>query len=143
MFVFVGCSTEKVTEEPQVTPEIAKETVRNLELYNLEAPKGSKYEAIVTEFDLGKKEYLSKAGKIMPYNIRGIIGVPEGDGPFPLILITHGSHSNDDETKRFDTGFDYVVKDLAENGYIAVSMDMSKPIYGSTEMVMTLKSPFP
>ncbi|HHV30611.1 MAG TPA: alpha/beta hydrolase [Clostridium sp.] len=127
IFVFVGCSTEENTEEPHETSEITKETVSNLELYNLEAPKGSKYQAVVTEFDLGKKEYLSKAGKIMPYNIRGIIGVPEGDGPFPLILITHGSHSNDDESKRFDTGFDYLVKDLAENGYIAVSMDMSKP----------------
>lgn len=127
IFVFVGCSTEEITEEPHETSEITKETVSNLELYNLEAPKGSKYQAVVTEFDLGKKEYLSKAGKIMPYNIRGIIGVPEGDGPFPLILITHGSNSNDDESKRFDTGFDYLVKDLAENGYIAVSMDMSKP----------------
>lgn len=38
-----------------------------------------------------------------------------------LVLITPGSHSNDDESKRFDTGFDYLVQFLAENGYIAVS----------------------
>ncbi|NLL06881.1 MAG: alpha/beta hydrolase [Clostridiaceae bacterium] len=134
VLIFVGCSTEKVidksheTTKPQQTIKPTSNLdIYNLDLYNLIMTGGNKYQAEVTEFDLGKKEYLSKAGKIMPYNIKGIIGVPEGEGPFPIILISHGSHSNDDESKRFDTGFDYLVKNLAENGYIAVSMDMSKP----------------
>lgn len=140
MIISVGCSTEKISESPETT-EISEttkmsDTTSNLNLYDIETAKGNEYQALVTKFDLGKKEYLSKAGKIMPYNIRGIIGVPEGDGPFPLILITHGSHSNDDESKRFDTGFDYLVEDWAKNGYIAVSMDMSKPYiwkYGDSD----------
>lgn len=120
--VLTGCSNGGKTGSSEPI-----ETVRYLDITNLNASQGNPYKAAVAEFDLGKKEYLSLAGKIMPYNIKGIIGVPQGDGPFPLILITHGSHSNDDESKRFDTGYDYLVAALAEHGYIAVSMDMSKP----------------
>ncbi len=107
--------------------EEIKETSKDYKIYNIETSKSNNYEAEIKEFDLGAKEYLSNANRIMPYNIKGLIGVPKGEGKFPLILITHGSHSNDDESKRFDTGFDYLVKDLAENGFIAISMDMSKP----------------
>lgn len=104
-----------------------KQISKDYKTQNMETSKNNDYEAEVKEFDLGSKEYLSNANKIMPYNIKGLIGVPKGEGTFPLVLITHGSHSNDDESKRFDTGFDYLVKDLAENGFIALSMDMSKP----------------
>lgn len=115
---------EPVETKPPYEPV---ETVRFLEISELDAANEAPYKTVTAEFNLGDREYLSLAGRIMPYSIKGIIGVPEGDGPFPLILITHGSHSNDDESKRFDTGFDYLVEALAANGYIAVSMDMSKP----------------
>jgi len=85
------------------------------------------YEYKFSEFDLGDRSYASLAGYEMPYKLRGIMAVPVGDGPFPLVLLTHGSHENLDETKRFDTGYDYLVKALAQNGYIAVSMDMLMP----------------
>jgi predicted dienelactone hydrolase len=56
-----------------------------------------------------------------------LIGLPKGKGPFPVILMSHDSHSNDDESKRFDSGFDYLVDALAAKGFIAISLDLSKP----------------
>ncbi|NMA68027.1 MAG: alpha/beta hydrolase [Desulfitobacterium sp.] len=127
--IITGCSTDTKGDanNPDSTFPQLTEVTQNLKSYNLESSQENKFEVDFFEFDLGSKEYLSQAGRIMPYNIKGVIGVPKGEGPFPLILITHGSHSNDDESKRFDTGFDYLVKSLAANGFITVSMDMSKP----------------
>ena len=143
MLILAGCTNDGVSESPtpsapteteKVTspvateePQESKETTNHLDINIIEASTENKYEATVSEFDLGKMEYTTDYGRVMPYNIKGIIGVPEGEGPFPLVLITHGSHSNDDESKRFDTGYDYLVKYMAKNGYITVSMDMSKP----------------
>lgn len=75
---------------------------------------------------MGTGTYVSPAGKEMHYELKGVIGVPEGSGSFPLVLITHGSHSNDNESLCFDTGFSYLAEELAKNGFVAVSMDMSK-----------------
>lgn len=96
---------------------------------NFEIESGLKnvYEYEFSDFDLGDRSYTTVSGREMPYKLRGIMAVPVGDGPFPVVLITHGSHENVDETKRFDTGYDYLVKALAQNGYIAISMDMLMP----------------
>ena len=85
------------------------------------------YEYDYAEFDLGQKTYTTASGHTMPYNVRGVMAVPKGEGKFPLAVIIHGLHEELDETKRFDTGFDYLVKALAQNGYAAVSLDMLKP----------------
>lgn len=62
----------------------------------------------------------------MPYRLKGLIGVPDGSGPFPLVIIFHGSHSNDDESLRFGTGYDYLVEALAGQGIVTASLDISK-----------------
>lgn len=104
--------------------ETAKEYKTTLDNFTLSQKDNSSYESEVLEYDLGGMEYTAESGKTMPFQLRGVIGVPKGEGSFPLILITHGSHSNIDESLRFDTGFTYLVEALAKNGYIAVSMDM-------------------
>lgn len=101
--------------------------VHELPLHHIDPLTAGKFSAKVEEYYFGKKEYVSSSNRVMPYEIRGIIGIPQGEGPFPLVLISHGSHSNMDETLRFDTGFDYLVQHLAEHGYVAAAMDMSKP----------------
>ena len=80
------------------------------------------------EFNIGSGLYQSlTSAHQMPYDVRGIMAVPKGEGPFPIVLISHGNHEELDQSKRFDTGFDYLVKSLAEKGYIAISMDMLMP----------------
>lgn len=116
-FTIVGCSDNKITPE---------QTDTHLESIHLQPISKPQYPYTIADFDVDTGTYLSPFGQEMPYHINGIIGMPEGAGPFPLALITHGSHANDNEALRFDTGYRYLVEALAKQGIIAVSMDMSK-----------------
>lgn len=54
----------------------------------------------------------------MPLN--GMVWYPEGEGPFPLVVIVHGNHLMSDYS---DPGYEYLGKLLATRGYIFVSID--------------------
>ncbi|WP_334073652.1 poly(ethylene terephthalate) hydrolase family protein [Paenibacillus sp. A14] len=52
--------------------------------------------------------------------LNGRIWMPEGEGPFPLVLIVHGNHLMEDYS---DDGYAYLGNLLASRGYVAVSVD--------------------
>ncbi|MBH5318108.1 hypothetical protein I6N90_09840 [Paenibacillus sp. GSMTC-2017] len=52
--------------------------------------------------------------------INGRVWVPEGKGPFPLVLIAHGNHLMEYFS---DDGYEYLGQLLASRGMIAVSVD--------------------
>jgi predicted dienelactone hydrolase len=52
--------------------------------------------------------------------LNGSVWYPEGNGPFPLVLIVHGNHAMSDYS---DPGYAYLAEHLASQGYIAVSVD--------------------
>jgi dienelactone hydrolase len=52
--------------------------------------------------------------------LNGRVWYPEGDGPFPLILILHGQHPMHEAS---DPGYAYLGELLASRGFIAVSVD--------------------
>ncbi len=52
--------------------------------------------------------------------INGRVWYPEGNGPFPLILIVHGNHNPLDYS---DPGYGYLGELLASRGFILVSVD--------------------
>lgn len=52
--------------------------------------------------------------------INGRVWMPEGDGPFPLILVVHGNHGMEHHS---DPGYAYLGQHLASRGYITVSVD--------------------
>jgi dienelactone hydrolase len=56
--------------------------------------------------------------KKMPLN--GRVWYPEGDGPFPLVLVVHGNHDPEDYS---DPGYRYLGEQLASHGFILVSVD--------------------
>jgi len=78
----------------------------------------------------------------MPVRLNGIIAVPEGDGaPYPVVVILHGNHPGcpvpegdhmvdrwpcDPEVERPNyRGFDYLVSQLAAQGYVALSLNIN------------------
>lgn len=120
-----GCSSEPpIVEVPK--EEITAPIVNELTLNEIKIKETKGYEAKVLEFDLGAKEYIAASGKTMPYNLRGIMAVPQKEGAFPLVLLIHGSHDNLNDKRRFDIGFTYLAQYLAGNGYLAVSIDASQ-----------------
>lgn len=54
----------------------------------------------------------------MPLN--GLVWYPEGQGPFPLVLIVHGNH---EMSAASDNGYAYLGTLLASRGFITVSID--------------------
>ncbi|MFH1719487.1 MAG: hypothetical protein ABIF19_19210 [Planctomycetota bacterium] len=54
--------------------------------------------------------------------LNGRVWFPEGDGPFPLVLIVHGNHTMKDFS---DAGYEYIGKLLASRGFAAVSVDQN------------------
>lgn len=65
-----------------------------------------------------REKYWGFDSKSLPIN--GRVWYPEGDGPFPLVLIVHGNHSMQDYS---DPGYDYLGELLASRGMILVSVD--------------------
>ena len=115
--------------KPEATGGVEMPGVNRVQLSSFEISDSMKnaYEYDYAEYNLGEKSLISGSGWEMPYKVRGVIAAPKGEGLFPLVLIAHGAHEEEDESKRFDTGFEYLVKALAQNGYVAVSMDMLMP----------------
>ena len=52
--------------------------------------------------------------------LAGTVWMPDGDGPFPMVLIVHGNHSMTDYS---DPGYAYLGELLASRGYITISVD--------------------
>lgn len=52
--------------------------------------------------------------------LNGMVWMPEGEGPFPLVLMVHGNHAM---TEPSEPGYAYLGEHLASRGMIAVSVD--------------------
>ncbi|MBB6669840.1 alpha/beta hydrolase family protein [Cohnella nanjingensis] len=52
--------------------------------------------------------------------LNGRVWMPEGEGPFPLVLMVHGNHVMEDFS---DEGYGYLGEQLASRGIIAISVD--------------------
>jgi len=52
--------------------------------------------------------------------LNGRVWYPEGDGPFPLVLMVHGNHLDRDFS---DPGYGYLGRHFASHGIISVSVD--------------------
>jgi dienelactone hydrolase len=54
------------------------------------------------------------------FPVNGRVWYPDGDGPFPLVLIVHGNHSMEEHS---DPGYAWLGELLASRGFIVVSVD--------------------
>ncbi|MEM8893844.1 MAG: hypothetical protein AAGC88_04645 [Bacteroidota bacterium] len=52
--------------------------------------------------------------------LNGIAWMPEGEGPFPVVLIVHGNHGMEEYS---DPGYEYLGELLASRGYLTISVD--------------------
>jgi len=68
--------------------------------------------------------------------LNGRVWMPEGTGPFPVILIVHGNHFDRDFS---DAGYAYLAEHLASHGYLAVSVDENFLNHGLTDFNHSLE----
>ena len=110
------------------------------------ATEGASEFSSVVEYNLGETKIVQKnfpedsTFREMPLLLNGLIAVPAGEGgPFPLVVVLHGNHpgcpldSSDVDRWPCDReveqpnyrGFDYLLQTLADNGYVALSMNIN------------------
>jgi dienelactone hydrolase len=65
-----------------------------------------------------RTSYWGFDAKALPLQAR--VWSPEGEGPFPLVLIVHGNHDMEDWS---DRGYGYLGEHLASRGFILASVD--------------------
>ncbi len=56
------------------------------------------------------------------FPLNGLVWFPDGEGPFPLVLVVHGNHQMEAFS---DPGYEYLGRFLASRGYITVSVDQN------------------
>jgi dienelactone hydrolase len=67
-----------------------------------------------------RARYWGFGAEALPVN--GRVWYPDGEGPFPLVLMVHGNHPMHDFS---DPGYAYLGELLASRGFIAVSVDQN------------------
>ncbi len=97
------------------------------------------------EYDLGEATIVQERFpedsrfRNMPVRLNGVIAAPADGGPFPVVLILHGTHPGCPEVEhgvdRWPCdpaveqpnyrGFAYLVSDLAAQGYVALSININ------------------
>ena len=65
-----------------------------------------------------RKKYWGYDNTKFPLNAR--VWYPEGDGPFPLVLVVHGNHNMEEYS---DPGYQWLGELLASRGFILASID--------------------
>ncbi len=90
----------------------------NTAVVTTDAPRNNVY-----CYDLGEGT-LTQGKREIPYRMQGVIGVPEGEN-CPVAIFLHGSHPIQSAAEnRYDLGFSYLVDQLADAGYLAISMNV-------------------
>jgi len=72
-------------------------------------------------------------------HLNGRVWYPEGEGPFPLVLIVHGNHMMEDFS---DAGYAYLGELLASRGFILVSLDenfLNLSLFSDALVISSLK----
>ncbi|MDQ6886660.1 MAG: MFS transporter [Gemmatimonadota bacterium] len=103
-----GSGTDKQRRAFRDSVTLKTSTVDGSKLAAAPDPKQAKIRKSFFGFDFSK----------MPVN--GRVWYPEGEGPFPLVLVVHGNH----DMKQFsDPGYAYLGELLASRGFILASVD--------------------
>ncbi|MEG2010058.1 MAG: hypothetical protein RSB65_07430 [Oscillospiraceae bacterium] len=62
----------------------------------------------------------------------GSMGVPEGES-CPVVFVLHGAHAIEGDTPTpYYQGFEYLLRELAEKGYLAISIDINSAYTGDS-----------
>lgn len=94
---------------------------------SLTTAESKKIDTKYVNYDFGKRvvKKPSKKRHDSPYRLRGIMSYPKSQkGKLKPIIILHGQHDNDN-LRRYDVGFKYLVDYLGQNGYLGISIDIN------------------
>lgn len=98
--------------------DIRRPEFRDSIAYKTATVDASAFARMDPELAKSRKKYWGYDNKAFPLNAR--VWYPEGDGPYPLVLVVHGNHN----MKEFsDPGYAWLGEFLASKGYVLASID--------------------
>ena len=115
------------TIEPTATTLVPLATPSQFQKYYVDALRSRSYGGgeVKNKGIYGSNDFFTRFSINYPsdtLNIAGFMNVPNGPGPYPVIIILHG-YSNPDEYNTLDYTTD-VADDLATSGYIVVKPNL-------------------
>ena len=151
ILALAGCSSAPIPRTPPATkPGIELTSSKTSEPLDTQLPletNQTSSQPVVVEYNLGDTTITQSMFpedsrfRNMPVRLNGIIAVPSGnDAPYPVVVILHGNHPGcpvpegdtvdrwpcDPEVERPNyRGFDYLVRRLAAQGYVALSININ------------------
>lgn len=76
-------------------------------------------------YDLGESTLTDSSGREVPYQMQGVLGIPE-EKNCPVVVLIHGAHPIEKASEdRYDTGFNYLAQSLSEQGNLVISMNVA------------------
>lgn len=78
----------------------------------------------VHPFQLGDIELMNAGGQSISAPLDGIISIPSTEGPHPVVVIFHGARRISSIREHMYAGFDYLVRQLAAEGFAAISINV-------------------
>lgn len=79
----------------------------------------------VHNYNLGDAGITNAIGRPVPSPLTGIIAVPDGAGPFPVVGFLHGATQIASIHDEIYAGFDYAVRQMAAQGFVALSSNIN------------------
>jgi len=86
--------------------------------YKTRTVDASPFATMAPDMAKSRKKYWGFDNTKFPLNAR--VWYPEGEGPFPLVLVVHGNHSMEEYS---DPGYQWLGELLASRGFILASID--------------------
>jgi dienelactone hydrolase len=143
-----GCTPPGITpSETEIKTPLASPSIESFEPGQVNGTVEAAELPAAVEYNLGEttitQTMFSEDSRFrnMPVRMNGIIAVPSGeDSPYPVVVILHGNHPGcpipegdmvdrwpcDPELERRNyRGFDFLVRRLAAQGYVALSININ------------------
>lgn len=112
-FTLVAPEFFTLTNDISATWSLGTQTV----VISSQKPKG------ILHYDLGEATMKTSLGQQLTYIMNGGLAIPD-EKKSPVVIFLHGSHHVDQpETTRYDLGFSYAMQALADQGYLAISIN--------------------
>ncbi|MEG2513623.1 MAG: hypothetical protein RSA52_10210 [Acetivibrio sp.] len=122
-----GCRPTTPIKEPLNRPAVDT-GIKEKEYLPVEykSEKSKELKTKTVDYDYGDRILKEKGETDTPYKLRGILSYPINtvQEKLKLVILLHGCHDNEN-ARRYDVGFRYLTEYLAENGYLAVSIDVN------------------
>ena len=125
LFPFLFALIILALSPPSNSPNSKELAGRELALLDMAYALADSSGVKVSAYDFGEGDLKNSAGKQVPCPLDGIIAAPEGSGPYPLVIVFHGVTRVKNVYDRIYSGFDYLVAQLAAEGYVAVSFNVN------------------